>query len=251
MKKEKQNLYYFYIDYLKRKAAKGFAANTCLHKHHILPKHAGGPEEGEIVYCTIRDRARAHDFRYCVYGNSYDKMAYLGLVGRTDEMQKEISKRIVETNRLRQNGPFNPEWQKEMAQRKKSSYYFQTNPEFARSIASTGGKIGGKIMTDKKRSVLKQNGFNVGLNHGRKGGIKHQHPLTKQRLNSIIEWEHESGIVIMTEPQETVQDFVNVLNSYVPNSIKRANHFRVRELLRGVSKSRFGWQIRSELQFDD
>lgn len=136
-----------------------------------------------------------------------------------------------------------------MANREKSSYYFQTNPEFARSIASAGGKIGGKTMTDKKRKVLRQNGLNVGINHGRKGGVKHQHPLTKQRLNSIIEWEHESGIVVMTEPQETVGDLVELLNSYVPNSIKRANHFS--ELLRGVSKSRFGWKILSELQFGE
>lgn len=249
MKKTNQNIYEFFIQLLKQKATKSFPPNTLLHKHHILPKHDGGAEDGEVVYCTIRDHARAHYFRYCVYRQSYDWMAYLGLVGRTDELQREITKRIIETNRARLNGPFNQQWQKEMANRKKSSYYFQQNPEFAKSIASAGGKIGGKTMTDKKKEVLKQNGLNLGTNYGRKGGMKHQHPLTKKRLNSIIEWKHESGLVVMTEPQETVGDLVNILNSYVPNSIKRTNHFS--ELLRGVSKSRFGWRILSELEFDE
>jgi len=44
-----------------------------------------------------------------------------------------------------------------MANRLKSSYYFQQNPEFSRLLASNAGKIGGKTMTDKKRAVLKKN----------------------------------------------------------------------------------------------
>lgn len=99
MTQKKQNIYEFFIDKLKQKEAKGFPPNTCLHKHHIFPKHAGGEEKGEVVYCTIRDHARAHYLRYLAYGQFYDRMAYLGLVNRTDEMQKEMQQRAIETNR--------------------------------------------------------------------------------------------------------------------------------------------------------
>lgn len=220
-----------------------------MHKHHIWPKHDGGPESGETVLCTIRDHARAHFIRHKVYGQSYDRMAYLGLVGRTDEMQAEITKRIIETNRTRNNGPFNVDWQREMANRPKSSYYFQQNPEFARSLASDAGKIGGKTMTDKKKAVLKENVYNVGTKYGRKGGLKHQNPQTRKRLSSIIEWEHSSGVMVISPPHESVGDLVNFLNSFVPNSIRRANHFS--EVLRGVTKSRFGWRIVKELELGE
>ncbi len=240
-----QNLYQFFIDCLREKAKKGFASNPCLQKHHVWPKHDGGPKDGETVLCTIRDHARAHYIRYKVYGQPYDLMAYLGLVGRTDEMQAEITRRILETNRERNNGPFNVDWQKEMANRPKSSYYFQENPEFARSLASNAGKIGGKTMTEKKRAVLKKNGHNVGTKYGRIGGLKHQHPLTQKRLSSVIEWEHSSGITVISTPHESVGDLVDFLNFYVPGSVQRANHFS--EVLRGVTKSRFGWRIVKEL----
>lgn len=154
-----QNLYEFFIDLLKAKANKGFPEKTCLQKHYIFPKHDGGSKDGEVVVCTIRNHARTHFIRYKVYGQFYDRMAYLGLVGRTDEMQRAITKKIIETNRERGNGPFNKEWQKEMANRPKSSYHFQQNPEFAASLASEAGKIGGKTMTDKKRAVLKKKWF--------------------------------------------------------------------------------------------
>ncbi len=140
----------FLLNFYKDKAERGFAANVRLHKHHILPKHDGGPVDGPVVICTIRDHARAHYIRYKVYGQVCDRMAYLGLVGRTDELETLRFQRIVETNRARGNGPFSVQWQREMANRPKSSYYFQQNPEFACSIASEGGKIGGKVMTDKK-----------------------------------------------------------------------------------------------------
>lgn len=136
IKYREKNLYNSFIEILQQKAQKGFEANVLLHKHHILPKHDGGPADGPLVVCTVRDHARAHYIRYKVYGQVFDQMAYFGLVGRTDELEALRFQKIVETNRARGNGPFSKEWQKEMANRPKSSYHFQKTPEFARSIAS-------------------------------------------------------------------------------------------------------------------
>ena len=116
MKKlRKTNLYFHFIELLKRKKAKGFPEGTLFHVHHIHPKHDGGDPNGEVIKCTIPDHARAHYIRYKVYGQIYDLIAYYGLVHKTDQKEKLIREKIVSINRERQNNMFNPEWQKEMA----------------------------------------------------------------------------------------------------------------------------------------
>lgn len=170
--KPPKNLYYRFIEILQRKQEKGFPANTFLHRHHIEPKHAGGKENGDVVVCTIRDHARAHFIRHKVYGEAYDLCAYYGLVNKTDDFEKTIREKIITTNRQRKNTMFNPDWQKMMANRPKSSYHLQQNADFAREIGQKGGRLGGTVMTDLKREVLQQNGFNVGTFYGRQGGLK-------------------------------------------------------------------------------
>ncbi len=52
-----------------------------LHKHHIIPNHAGGTDdESNIVELTIEEHARAHELLYEKYGRIQDKVAYMGLL---------------------------------------------------------------------------------------------------------------------------------------------------------------------------
>ncbi len=241
------NLYYEFIEILKQKELKGFQPNSSVHKHHIEPKHSGGDPNGEIVLCTPRYHARAHYIRYKVYNQFYDYCAYCGLVGRTNEMEALIQLKIIQTNRERGNCMFNNDWQREMANRPKSSYYLQENPDFAKEIARKGGQIGGKVMTDKKRIVLQQNGFYVGTNFGKLGGLKHQNHETKRRLSLHLEWEHDSGIFVISPPLESVTQLKEYLNLAVPNSVKHCSGLS--ELLRQISKKRYGWKILKELNF--
>jgi len=215
------NLYYEFIEILKRKQEKGFQPDTFLHQHHIEPKHSGGDPNGEVVVCTIRDHARAHFIRFQVYGEIYDLCAYYGLVNKTDKFEKSIREKIIATNRERNNGMFNPEWQRMMANRPKSSYHLQQNPEFAREIGQKGGKIGGTVMTDAKRKVLRQNGYNVGTLYGRQGGIKHQNPATSRRLSLNLEWEHDTGVKTVSPPFETVRELKEFLIVSFPRVLKR------------------------------
>jgi hypothetical protein len=63
-----------------------------LHKHHIIPKHAGGTEdESNLVYLTIEQHAEAHRLLYEQYGRKEDYLAWCGLAGLIgkDEMLKE------------------------------------------------------------------------------------------------------------------------------------------------------------------
>lgn len=50
------------------------------HKHHIIPKHAGGTDDPtNLVNLTIEEHAEAHRLLYEQYGRIQDKRAWMGL----------------------------------------------------------------------------------------------------------------------------------------------------------------------------
>ena len=64
------------------------------HKHHIIPKHAGGTDNpSNLVELTIEEHAKAHLFLYETHGRNEDKWAWLGLSGQIgkDEILKQIA----------------------------------------------------------------------------------------------------------------------------------------------------------------
>ncbi len=53
------------------------------HKHHIIPKHAGGSDDpSNIVELTTEEHALAHKKLFEQYGRWQDELAYLGLSGQ-------------------------------------------------------------------------------------------------------------------------------------------------------------------------
>lgn len=56
------------------------------HKHHIVPKHAGGTNDpSNLVWVTIPEHAELHRVLYEQYGRLGDKMAWHMLSGKTEE----------------------------------------------------------------------------------------------------------------------------------------------------------------------
>jgi hypothetical protein len=50
------------------------------HKHHIIPRHAGGTDDpSNIVELTVEEHAEAHRILYEQYGRIEDKRAWMGL----------------------------------------------------------------------------------------------------------------------------------------------------------------------------
>lgn len=50
------------------------------HKHHIIPRHAGGDNSASnLMELTIQEHAEAHRLLYEKYGKIQDKVAYMGL----------------------------------------------------------------------------------------------------------------------------------------------------------------------------
>ena len=56
---------------------------TIYHKHHIIPRHAGGTDDpSNIIELTVEEHAEAHRKLYEEHGRWQDKLAWLGLSGQ-------------------------------------------------------------------------------------------------------------------------------------------------------------------------
>ena len=73
-----------------------------LHKHHIIPRHAGGSDDpSNIIELTVEQHAEAHRILYETYGRWQDHLAWQGLSGRIgkEELLRE-KMRLAACNRL-------------------------------------------------------------------------------------------------------------------------------------------------------
>tara|TARA_Y100000034_G_scaffold136371_1_gene212454 strand:- start:12651 stop:13211 length:561 start_codon:yes stop_codon:yes gene_type:complete len=65
------------------------------HKHHIIPKHAGGTNNPDnFIYLSIADHAEAHRLLYKEYGRWQDKLAWKALsgsIGREEIIRQRVS----------------------------------------------------------------------------------------------------------------------------------------------------------------
>ena len=223
--------------YSQKQAQKG----AKLTEHHIVPTHYSKNKKSETVLLTYRYHALAHKILYQLHSVTWDFCAYRGLIAGNDEVRQLVQQAIVEKNRQNQTGFFNPKVQLELSKRPKSSYYFQTDPEKAKQISQLGGIASGKIWTETKIKTAVQNGKNVGINYGRKGGLKMLLPETKEKIGHIIHWIHKTGVTVKTLPQEGISEYVTLLNLSVPDSVKHSSG--ISAIIRGVEPCRYGWKI--------
>jgi len=84
------------------------------HKHHILPRHAGGTDDlSNLIELTVAEHAEAHFDLYLTYGREGDRLAYLALSGQADsQWWKDRAK-------LGGGPPYTPERRKAQSERQK------------------------------------------------------------------------------------------------------------------------------------
>lgn len=74
------------------------------HKHHIIPKHAGGTNNpSNFIELTIDEHAAAHKKLYEQYGRIQDKVAWMGLANLAPHAEL-----MSELNSIRMKGVANP-----------------------------------------------------------------------------------------------------------------------------------------------
>jgi hypothetical protein len=98
-------------------------SRTFFHKHHIIPKHAGGTDDpSNLIYLTVEEHAEAHKLLFEQCGRWQDKLAWKalsGVIGKEEiikERQRmthlgkpkssESIRKTVETRKL--NGSYTP-----------------------------------------------------------------------------------------------------------------------------------------------
>lgn len=66
-----------------------------LHKHHIIPRHAGGTDDpSNLIELTIEEHAEAHRLLYEQYRRDEDRLAWrglAGLIGKDDMVREKAS----------------------------------------------------------------------------------------------------------------------------------------------------------------
>ena len=123
-----------------------------LHRHHILPRHAGGDDSEEnFTYLTLREHTIAHFLLWKIYKNPNDLRSMHMLGAELTPLQRKITGEWCRDNNI---GFFKYSKEKRRAwalrgletQRLSGdtdSFYFWSTEEGRKKRASMGGKIGG------------------------------------------------------------------------------------------------------------
>lgn len=113
------------------------------HKHHIIPKHAGGSnDKSNIIELTVEEHAEAHRELYEKYGRWQDHLAWQGLSGRIGKEE------IIQTkNRLAHLGK--EPWNKNMKGYKAGAEHYRWGKMISKE---TSMKIGNSLMGNECRA---------------------------------------------------------------------------------------------------
>lgn len=111
------------------------------HKHHIIPKHAGGTDdESNLIELTIEEHAEAHRILYETHGRWQDRVAWLSLSGIMNDQE-----RIYEI--LKNSNPGGYKHTEQAKQKLSLLRLGELNPMFGKPAANRGVKrpgVGGR-----------------------------------------------------------------------------------------------------------
>ena len=170
------------------------------HKHHIIPRHAGGTDHPlNLIELTIEQHAEAHRILYEEYGRNEDKWAWLGLSGQIgkDEILRQIA--------MAQKGVKKPEGfgEKISAFRKTFKYSEESKKKMS------DAKIGKSISVEQKEKIRQSN---IG---------KKQTAYQKQRAAETRQKKY-----MLTNPDGESFEVLNLSKFCKENGFNQANMFK-------------------------
>jgi hypothetical protein len=106
------------------------------HKHHIVPRHAGGSDDpSNLIELTIEEHAEAHRILYETNGRDEDRWAWLGLTGQIgkDEILRQIA--------MSQKGVKKPDGFGEKISAFRKTFKYSEESKQKMSLAKKGKKL--------------------------------------------------------------------------------------------------------------
>jgi len=124
-----------------------------IHKHHIIPKHAGGTDDpSNIIELTIEEHAEAHRLLFEEFGRWQDYVAWQaleGLIGN-EEIHRELASNAMK-NRIRTIEEFEKGWQT----RRKNGEWKHSEESRIKTSLSLKGKKKPKRSREHKNKLSK------------------------------------------------------------------------------------------------
>lgn len=130
-----------YLQFIEVCKTKNYSKEDYLETHHIIPKHDGGFDTKEnLIDLSFKDHIQAHLLRWEVYNQIGDLAAYNLMSGFDSEgwrlLKIEGAKATHQLLKSEKRNFWSSNFQKEMSKR-------SINSEYAMTMRSVGGKIGG------------------------------------------------------------------------------------------------------------
>lgn len=118
------------------------------HKHHILPKHAGGTNHPDnLVILTVEEHAEAHWILWVLHNRWQDKIAWLALSGRIEyEAATRLASSLANTGRKHTD-----KTKKKMSEAQKGRVYrtgFKLSEQTKRKMSESRK---GRLVSDETR----------------------------------------------------------------------------------------------------
>lgn len=211
------------------------------HKHHIVPKHAGGTNDSNnIIELSIKEHAEAHHLLFEKYGRIEDKLAWLGLIGeigydelilsllkrpKSDEHKKKISqtlkgrkmilspeeiKKRSERGKINFKGKKHKEESLEKIRKKRREQIFPDNYSETLSLAQ---KKRWNKLSSKDRKLIGNN-----ISNAKKGKKTNQMYIMGKKYASMTDEEFEK--YISTKSPKMEKRFKNIRERFIENDKK-------------------------------
>ena len=163
---------------------------TIYHRHHVVPRHAGGTDDPlNIIVCTIEEHAEHHRYRYEMTGDEYDRIAWQSLLGMISK-QEAIHQVQIETGRRSGRAQLGRRKQSEETRRKisKSMSHQTRRPPSKETRCKIAEALRGKPRSDDTRRKISE------ANRGKKLSDETRRKLSKINTGRVFTIEHRLKI---------------------------------------------------------
>jgi len=168
------------------------------HKHHIIPRHAGGTDDLiNIILLTVEQHATAHKKLFEKYNRWQDKIAWLGLSGR---IGKEEIIQLKNSEKAKKQWE-NEEYRKKMSKLASDSHLGIPKSKQQREKMSKAQKGKPKSKEHIQKLCLAQKGKHKGKDNGMYN--KKHSELTIQKMK-----ESRKNVVITSEWKSNIKKAV-------------------------------------------